>query len=73
MRIFLQPVGVTKNYVDTQALDVEENFTIGELFDSLNLPAGINAIAIIDGKRKQGNEPLTDEAVVRIVSLVLGG
>jgi hypothetical protein len=69
----LQPVGVTKNYVDTQALEVEANFTIGELFDSLNLPAGINAIAIIDGKRMQGNEPFTDEAVVKIVSLVLGG
>lgn len=69
----MQPVGVTKNYVDTQAMEVEGNFTIGELLESLNLPAGINAIAIIDGKRMPGDEPLKDGAVVKIVSLVLGG
>lgn len=54
-------------------MEVEGNFTIGELLESLNLPAGINAIAIIDGKRMPGDEPLKDGAVVKIVSLVLGG
>ncbi|MGC8605895.1 MAG: hypothetical protein ACP5VS_19690 [Desulfomonilaceae bacterium] len=73
MLVQVEPIGIVRGYVRAKLLEVSDNCTVEKLIEGLSLPSKFNVIAIVDGRRMSSKELLKHGAVVKVVSLALGG
>lgn len=73
MRITVKPTGLIRRYVREGDLDVPGDLTSRELIQALDIPGELKMVSLVNGHRRDLDEPLREGDEIRLVTLLTGG
>ncbi len=73
MRIKVKPIGLIRNYLNEQDVDIVPGCTPRVLVKELGIPQELKMAVFINGKKKNLDDELQENDEIKLVTLATGG
>ena len=73
MKVTIKPFGIVRKYCAETSLELSGDLVAADLTKLLKIPHEIRPVVLVNNKRADSNQRLSDRDEIKIISLITGG
>lgn len=73
MKVTIKPFGIVRKYCAETSLELSGDLVAADLTKLLKIPHEIRPVVLVNNKRADSNQRLSDRDEIKIISLIIGG